>query len=117
MNTVSYVLEFTIKDGKVDEFKSMAAGYISTVKENEPGTLGYQWFLGESGNRCLLLETFSSSDAMLTHLANVGPSLPDLLAIAPITRVEVLGTVSDEARDALAALDAAHFPHFDGFDR
>ena len=117
MSKVSYMIEFTIKEGKVDEFKSLAAGYVSAVKENEPGTLGYRWFLGEDGERCLLLETFSSSDAMLTHLANVGPSLPELLAIAPITRLDVLGTASDGARNALADFGAVPFPHLDGFDR
>ena len=39
----------------------------------------------------------------------MGPSLPDLLAIAPITRLEVLGTVSPAARDAVAALGAVRF--------
>jgi quinol monooxygenase YgiN len=117
MSKVSYVIEITISDGKLDEFKSMAAGFISGVKEGEPDTLGYQWYLNEEGTRCILQETFSSSEAMLTHLANVGPSLPELLAIAPITRVEVLGAVSDEAREALSALNAVHFSHLAGFDR
>ena len=117
MSKVSYIVEFTIKDGKLDEFKSLAENYISTVKENEPDTLGYQWFLGEDGERCLLLETFSSSDAMLTHLTNVGPSLPGLLAIAPATRLDVLGTVGDDTRNALADLGAVHFPRLGGFER
>ena len=110
-------MHFTINDGKLDEFKSMAAGYISAVKQNDPDTLGYQWFVSEEGTRCLLQETFTSSEAMLTHLGNVGPSLPELIAVAPITRLEVLGTVSDAAREALATLNAVHFPHLGGFNR
>ena len=82
-----------------------------------PTPFGYQWYLGEDGTRCLLHETFKDSEALLTHLGNVGPSLPELLEIAPITRVEVLGSVSAAARDALAGLGAVHFPSLGGFDR
>ena len=117
MSKISYIVEFTIADGKTDEFKNKAKGYIDAVKGNEPGTLGYQWYVDAAGTRCLLQETFASSEALITHLKNVGPSLPDLLAIAPITRTEVLGSASAAATEALAALGAVHFPHLGGFDR
>ena len=81
------------------------------------GTLGYQWYVAEDGKHALLRETFASSEAMMTHLGNVGPSLPDLLAVAPITRLEVEGDPSDDARKALADLGAVHFRHHGGFDR
>ena len=117
MSRISYVLEFSIKDGKVDQFKTKAEGYIAAVRENEPDTLVYQWYLSEDGTRCLVYETFTSSEGLLTHLENVGPSLPELLEIAPITRLEVFGSASDAARNALAGLGAVHFPSLGGFDR
>ena len=117
MSKVSYLIEFTIADGKSEEFKTLATGYTAATKANETDTLGYQWYRAEEGNKCLLQETFASSEALLAHLANVGPSLPELLAIAPITRLEVLGSVSNDARDALAGLGALHFPLMVGFER
>ena len=117
MSKISYIVEFTINDGKVEEFKSQAAGFVAGVQADEPGTLGYQWYLAADGSRCLLQETFASSEALLTHLGNVGPTLPTLLEIAPITRLEVIGTASDAAKEALAGLGAVHFPHLAGFDR
>jgi len=117
MSKVSYIVQFTINEGEVEKFKTMASGFASIVEANEPGTLGYQWWMGEDGNHCLLEETFESSEALLTHLGNVGPSLPDLMAIAPITRVEVRGSTSPAAREALAGLGATHFSHHVGFDR
>lgn len=117
MSKISYIIELTIAAGKVDEFKAMAKGFIGGVQANEPNTLGYQWYLCEDGSRAILQETFSSSEALLTHLGNVGPSLPPLFAIAPITRFEVIGSASDDAREALAGLGAVHFPHMAGFDR
>ena len=117
MTKVSYVIQWTINDGEIENFKSMASGFVSSVQEGEPGTLGYQWYIGEDGKHCLLEETFESSEALLTHLGNVGPSLPGILAIAPITRLEVRGNASAEAREALAGLGASHFAQFAGFDR
>lgn len=55
--------------------------------------------------------------SLLKHLANVGPSLPDLIAVAPITRFEVFGDVSAQARTALDGLGAKHFDHLVGFER
>ncbi len=115
--TVAYVVELTIEEGKQDAFKQKAAKYIEQVEAGEPGTLAYQWFLAEDGSRCLLYENFADSNALLAHLANVGPSLPDLLAIAPITRFEVLGEASADARAALADFGTVHFPSIGGFDR
>lgn len=117
MATFSYSLEFTIADGKLDEFKEMSTGYINNARDNEPGTLEYQWYVSDDGSKCLVIETFADSDAMMTHLGNVGPTLPALLAIAPITRVEVMGSVNDVAREALTAFGAVHFPHIGGFDK
>jgi quinol monooxygenase YgiN len=111
MSKVSYVIQMTINDGMLDKFKEMAKGFASQTEASEPGTLGYQWWLAEDGKHCLLVETFESSEAMVTHLGNVGP------ALAPITRLEVCGTVSAEAREILAGLNAVHFPHLAGFER
>jgi quinol monooxygenase YgiN len=117
MSRISYVVHWTINDGELDNFKNMASGFVSDVLQSEPGTLGYQWWIGDDGRNCLLEETFESSEALLIHLGNVVPNLGDITAIAPITRIEVRGDASPEAREALAGLGATHFSHFAGFDR
>ena len=113
----AYLIEFTIKEGGLDSFKKQAAAYAEAARSGEPGTLEYQWWLLPDGSRALLKESFIDSDALMAHLANVGPSLPDLIAVAPITRAEVFGEVSAEARKALAELGAAFFEHEVGFER
>lgn len=115
--TIAYVVELTINEGQLDAFKKQAEGYIASVQAKEPETLTYQWYIAEDGTRCILHERFTSSEALLAHLANVGPSLPELFAIAPITRFEVLGSASDEVRAALADFGTVHFPSIGGFDR
>ncbi len=117
MSKVSYVLQMTINDGQLDKFKEMATGFVSQTEAGEAGTLGYNWWISEDGKYCLLEEKFESSEAMLVHLGNVGPVLPDLMAVAPITRLEVYGAASAEAREVLAGLGAVHFAHHAGFTR
>ena len=114
---IGYVVELTINDGGLETFKKLANGYATAVEESEPSTLTYQWYLSEDNKRALLHESFTDSESLLVHLGNVGPSLPDLLAVSPITRVEVFGTPSDAAREALDGLGAVYFPHFTGFQR
>ena len=117
MSKISYLVECSINDGKLDEFKAKAATYIDAVKSGEPGTLVYKWWIGDDGKRCLIQESFESSEALMTHLGNVGPTLPELFAIAPATRLQVFGESSDEVRAALADFGAKHFPQFQGFER
>lgn len=117
MSKIWYLIQFTIADGKVDEFKKKGDAYVEATRNNEPDTLVYEWWIGEDGKHALLLEEFTSSEALLTHFGNVGPSLPDLLAIAPITRFELFGTANEAAREAVNSLGAVHFAHYNGFQR
>ena len=117
MSKIGYLFEFTINDGGLDTFKELAAGYAASVEANEPNTTTYQWYLAADGSKCLLHEEFTDSGALMQHLANVGPSLPDLLAVAPVTRVEVFGIPSDEAREALDGFGATYLQHLAGFSR
>jgi quinol monooxygenase YgiN len=117
MSDVTSLIEFSIKDGKLAEFKEKAAGYADAVRSGELGTIEYRWWLSEDGGRCLVKEAFDSSESFLKHLENVGPSLPDLIEIAPITRLEVFGDVSAEAPAPLEPLGAQHFGHLVGFAR
>ena len=50
-----------IREGKLDEFKRLAAVCISQVKENDPGTLQYDWFLNSDRTECEIREAYESS--------------------------------------------------------
>ncbi len=117
LGKVAYIIEFSIEADRIDEFKSQAAAFIESVKKNEPGTLTYNWYYTKDGTRCVLHEGFSNSETLLSHLDNIGPKLPALLAVAPITRFEVLGPASDGVRTALADVDAVYLPQVEGFER
>lgn len=114
---VQYTSEFTIGDGKIEAFKRIMHSIIGSVERNEQGVNGYQVYVGAEGNRAFIVEWFKNSEAILIHLANVGPLFPELLAIAPIVRLEVFGNLTKEAEDALRSIGAQIFTYHEGFIR
>ena len=114
---VQYTSEFTIADGKIDEFKRIMHSIIGSVERNEHDVNGYQVYVSAEGNRAFIVEWFKNAEAILIHLANVGPLFPELLAIAPIVRLEVFGNLTKEAEDALRSIGAKIFNYHEGFIR
>lgn len=114
---IQYLVEFTIVDGKAEEFKSMMHSLIEKVNKNEPGTDSYQLFYNAGETKSFMLERFQDSAAVMAHLAHVGPMLPDLLELAPITRFEIFGDASKEVSEAVASLGAKVYGYLDGFNR
>ena len=71
----SYIVtdfQLSIKEGKLEDFKSIVNSMVETTDVNEPNTLVYEYHINEDGTECHLLETFKDSDAFMVHLANVG---------------------------------------------
>ena len=54
-----------IREGKLDEFKRQAAMCILQVKEKDPGTLQYDWFLNSDKTECEIRVAYESSEALL----------------------------------------------------
>ncbi len=90
---------------------------IQAVQKNEPDMQAYQVYLNNEENKCYIVEWFKNSEAVLSHLENVGPMAQELFAIAPITRLEVFGNLTKEAEDALKSIGATIFKYFAGFIR
>lgn len=114
---IQYLVEFTIADGKTDQFKSLMHSLIEKVKKNEPGTDSYQVFYNNGEKNSYMIERFPNSAGVMAHLAHVGPMIPELLELAPITRFEIFGNVSAEVEEALKSLGAISFDYLDGFNR
>lgn len=104
MNTIHLTARAAIHEGRLKEFKALAAECIRKVRENEPDTLQYEWFLNGAQTECVVLEVYSDSAAVLHHIANLGPTLAALLAICDWT-FEVFGAPSPELVAATASLN------------
>ena len=112
---IQVLIELTIADGKIEEFKSQMPAIIERVKTNEPDMTGYQWYLSDDQTKCYVIEWLKSPHAWLTHLSNAEPMLPPLFAIAPITRFEIYGYIPKDVEDIVKPMGAVVYKHLAGF--
>ena len=89
-----------IHDGKLEEFKRLAAQCVEIVRTQDTGTLEYELFLNPEGTECFVHERYRDSAAGLEHMANIAPMMEPLSKVCTTTG-EVCGTPSPELRKAL----------------
>ena len=120
---IQVLVELTIEEGKAEDFKIQMPPIIEKVMADEPGMLGYQWYLNKDQNKCYVIEWVKDSEAWLAHASNVGSMLPALFAIAPITRCEFFGditaNVEEVIKSALASFNVEYvnYGYLAGFTR
>ncbi len=116
---MKWIVEFTIKEGKLEAFENLAKEIAVLVKQNEPDTKGYQWYFNDEKTKCIVNEWYESSEAALVHLRGkaVITILPKLLEVSKLTRFEVYGDPNNDLKEALAKFSIHNFHFFTGFIR
>ena len=104
---------FKIKKGKLEEFKQLIPQFISAVKEKDPGTITYEWYLVEEKMECVVLEIYADSNAMLAHIANAGELLQQSLEFSEPS-LEVFGNPSEELLKVFEGFGARIYPYYSG---
>lgn len=118
-DAVQWIVEFTIKEDKLDTFKNLVQEITRIVKQNEPGAKSYQWYFNDDETKCIITEWYVGQEAALAHLNGEGARklLPKLLEVSEITRLEIYGDLGEEARKRLEELGGQTFHFFTGFTR
>jgi quinol monooxygenase YgiN len=96
-----------------DQFKQLAAEALATIR-GEPGTLQHDWFFSDDGARCVVCETYASSDAFLAHLTASGALLGRLVELGGGLELEVYGEPSAALHEAIAAFQPRIYGHSQG---
>jgi quinol monooxygenase YgiN len=112
---VYFHLNFDISEGKTDVFLKRADEMTASTKQ-EPGALGYEWYMSGDGKHCRLLETYADAGAVMAHMNGqaVRELLPQLLQVATIRTFAVYGDPGAEAASRLTAAGAELFRHAAG---
>jgi len=103
MDTIQVTARLTIHEGKLEEFKELAAQCMRSVRERDSGTLQYDWFFNDARTECVVRETYKDSGAVLEHIANLGATLGAILGVSDMT-LEIYGSPSAELVKAAAGL-------------
>ena len=113
MKELKVTAKFKIQKGKMDVFKELAHQAIETVRDSEPETIVYNYYINEKRNEAVAVERYASSEAALTHAGNVGGILAEMMEIASL-KLSIFGDVSDELRNGLEPLGARIYPFYMG---
>ena len=111
MNELQVTARLTIHEGKLDEFRDVAAKCMQSVREKDSGTLQYDWFFNEEHTECVVREKYRDSDAVMEHMGNLGELLGSLMSLCSMD-LEVYGSPSAELAEAAAALAPSVYHHF-----
>ena len=115
MGSVRFIIIAKAKDGQAEALADLAKRMFANVRENEPGTTTYNWFIADDG-AFVNEDEYASSDALGAHLASAQEKgfLDEYMGIADITSVHVLGDVDDAAKGMLEAFGAVHYSQAQG---
>ena len=100
MSELQCVARLKIRDGKLDEFKRLAAECVEVVRAKDTGTLQYEFYLNNDNTECLVLERYRDSQGLLDHQKNLGETMAAILRTCSGSG-EICGTPSPELIERL----------------
>ena len=97
-NQIEYRVEFTIEEGKIEEYKKLVQDMSRVVEANEPDTINYEFYLNKSETKCIVHETYTNSEAALAHNTGIASQtiLPKIFSVSSISRFDVYGNPSEK---------------------
>jgi quinol monooxygenase YgiN len=100
-NQIHFRAEFTIEEGKTEEFTKLIQDMSRTVEANEPNTLEYKFYLNGDKTKCIVHETYRNSEAAHNNGVATKTILPKFFGISKVSRFDVYGNPSDELQKVL----------------
>lgn len=113
MDELKVIARFRIHEGQADRFMELADSCLEAVREQDQGTLQYDWFFDQARTECVVMERYRDSDAVLEHIAHVGAALPELAQIADLS-ITICGSPSEALIAASAGLETEVLGFYQG---
>jgi quinol monooxygenase YgiN len=115
---VYWILELELRLGKERDFHELMREMVAATRDNEPGTLAYEWSLDKDGRTCHIFERYSNSAAVMVHLAKFGEDYAErFFGMLSPTRFTIYGSPSQLVKDALSVFEPSYMKLADGFTR
>ena len=114
MSELLGIARFKFHEGKLDEFKRLAAQAMEIVRTKDTGTLQYDTYFNDDQSECVVIERYRDSEAAMEHAANVSDLFAPILATVTVVHGELLGAASAELRANLAGQEVPElFTHYE----
>jgi len=95
MSELQGIAHFKFHEGKLEEFKRLAARCMEIVRTKDTGTLQYDIYVNDDQSECIVLERYRDSEALTEHAAHLGDLNEAILATGFVSG-ELLGEPSAE---------------------
>src|SRR6266699_6814711 len=79
------IARFKFHEGKLEEFKRLAAQCMEIVRTQDTGTLQYDIYFNDDQSECIVHERYRDSDALIEHAAHLGDLNAAILATCSFT--------------------------------
>ena len=100
MSELKAVARLNFHEGRLEDFKQVAAEILESVRTKDSGTLQYEIYFNEDQSECVFLEKYRDSEAMIEHNENLGALLEQMMSTGSIT-AQIFGGANDELRSML----------------
>jgi quinol monooxygenase YgiN len=105
------IARFKFHEGKLGEFKRLAARCMEIVRTKDTGTLQYEIYFNDDQSECIVLERYRDSEALIEHGAHLGELGEAILATGSVTAA-CLGEPSAVLRTQLAGSEVQLFTSY-----
>jgi quinol monooxygenase YgiN len=95
------IARFKFHEGKLEEFKRLAAQCMEIVRTEDTGTLQYDIYFNDDQSECIVHERYRDSEALIEHAAHLGDIMEAIVATGSVSG-ELLGEPSAELRTKMA---------------
>jgi quinol monooxygenase YgiN len=115
---VSWVVQCAVKDGQLDAFKELMDEMVESTRDEEAGTLNYEWFISDDNGTVHIYEKYADSAAAMAHMKSFGESWAGrFLGCVDVERTTAYGNPDEAAQKGLAQMGAKTLGHWGGFAR
>jgi quinol monooxygenase YgiN len=98
MSELHGIARFKFHEGKIEEFKRLAAQCREIVQAQDTGTLSYEVYFNDDQSECIVHERFRDSQALIEHAAHIGDELMGAILATASASGELLGEPNAELR-------------------
>jgi quinol monooxygenase YgiN len=101
MSELEGIARFKFQEGKLEEFKRVAAQCTQIVRTKDTGTLQYDIYFNDDQSECIVHERYRDSEALIEHAAHLG-DLNEAIAATGLISAVLLGEPSADLRAMMA---------------
>ena len=118
-NPIIFYLDLDVAEGKSEGVDEFVDYLVATVKETEPNTMYYKYWISEDKKKVSLIEMYHSNEDAIFHMNAFAeaPHRDKFLETFIVTNFQVLGDTNAELKDVMAEYTRDHRTLVNGFKR